>query len=193
MSGRRPDGDGAPGASTPGESTPGEPVPVRVYVGLGSNLGDRRRTIDAACAALRALASDERFERSALYESAPMGPADQPDYLNAVCTFSTALAPHALLAELQRVECAAGRVRPAPRWSARTLDLDLLLYGGRTVATADLVVPHPGIAERPFVLRPLIDLDPDLEVPGRGDVGTLLEASDPRWQSVRRLPDEGGP
>ena len=157
-------------------SAAGPSVPERVHVALGSNLGERRRTLESACESLRAFASDARVRCSPLYESAPMGPAEQPDYLNAVCTFETRLAPEALLAALQRVEASAGRVRPARRWSARTLDLDLLLYGTRRIDTPSLTVPHPGIAERAFVLLPLADLDAGLEIPGRGVVSDLLAA-----------------
>ena len=149
---------------------------MRVHVALGSNLGDRVARLRRACDALRALAVDGALERSPLYESDPMGPPDQPDYVNGVCAFETALEPHALLAELQRIEREEGRVRPAPRWRERTLDLDLLLCGERTVDSPDLVVPHPGIAERAFVLRPLADLDPTLVVPGLGPVAELLAA-----------------
>jgi len=124
---------------------------------------------------MRALSTDGELAMSPLYESEPMGPSDQPDYVNAVCAFDTDLEPEALLAALQRIEAANGRVRPAPRWSARTLDLDILLCEDRVVATADLVVPHPGIAERAFVLRPLVDLDPALAVPGLGPAIALLE------------------
>jgi len=149
---------------------------TRVHVGVGSNLGDRVAHVDAAWLAMAALSSDGVVGRSALYESEPMGPADQPDYVNAACRFSTTLSPHALLAALQAIERREGRVRPALRWTARTLDLDVLLYGDRVIETPDLVVPHPGIAERAFVLQPLVDLDPSLVVPGRGPVSELLDA-----------------
>lgn len=165
-------------------------APERVHVALGSNLGDRAAALGKACDALRALSSDGRLRCSPLYESAPMGPSDQPDYLNAVCAFTTSLAPQALLAALQRIENAAGRVRPAVRWSARTLDLDLLLYGARRIDTPDLTVPHPGIAERTFVLMPLHDLDASLDVPGQGAVSTLLAALD--TDGIRRLPESEG-
>ena len=148
---------------------------VRVHVGIGSNLGEREARVEAACRAMAPLAVDA-VRCSPLYESEPMGPSDQPDYVNAVCTFLSTHAPHELLAELQRIEREAGRVRPAARWSARTLDLDLLLYGERVLDTPDLVIPHPGIAERAFVLRPLADLEPALVVPGRGRVDELLAA-----------------
>ena len=149
---------------------------MRVHVALGSNLGDRVARLEAACAAMRELARDGELERSPLYESAPVGPSDQPDYVNGACTFVTALEPEPLLAELQRIEADGGRVRPAARWSARTLDLDLLLCGERIVQHARPDRADPAIAERAFVLRPLADLDPALEVPGLGTVSALLAA-----------------
>ena len=103
-----------------------------------------------------------------------MGPQDQPDYLNAVVALRTALPAHDLLIELQRIEHSHGRVRDGERWGPRTLDLDLLLYGQRIIESATLSVPHPGIAERSFVLWPLAELAPDLEVPGKGMISTLL-------------------
>ena len=151
-----------------------------MHVGIGSNLGDRVANVERALAALRELAVAGELARSPLYESAPMGPSDQPDYVNGVCAFETEHAPGELLVELQRIEREAGRVRPAPRWSARTLDLDLLLYGTRTLEEPGLTVPHPGIAERAFVLRPLADLDATLEIPELGTVGALLEALERR-------------
>ena len=148
-----------------------------VHVALGANLGDRARTLVSAVDALAALCAPGTSPAlSGLYETAPLGPADQPDYLNAVARLSTALGPEPLLDALQAVERRHGRAREgARRWGARTLDLDLLLHGDARLDTARLVLPHPGLAARAFVLAPLADLDPELVVPGEGrTVGELL-------------------
>jgi len=103
-----------------------------------------------------------------------MGPQDQPDYLNAVVGLQTTLAAFDLLSELQNIEHVHGRVRDGERWGPRTLDLDLLLYADEIISTPRLSVPHPGIAERSFVLLPLAELAPDLTVPNKGTVSKLL-------------------
>jgi len=155
--------------------------PVRAYVGLGSNLGDRHATLDAAVRALGELASpastlrcSRRYDSEAL--QVPERPDErQPDYLNAAVVLDTLLDPHALLDALQAIERAAGRTRiDERRWGARTLDLDLLLYGERCLDDARLRVPHPGIPRRAFVLQPLHDLDARLTVPGQGPIEELL-------------------
>lgn len=151
------------------------------WIGIGSNLDGPADHVRWAIDALADLPETERLAASPLYGSAPMGPADQPDYVNAVVRLRTTLAPHALLDELQRLETEAGRVRDGERWGPRVLDLDLLLFGERRIADERLRVPHPGVGERIFVLRPLADLAPALTVPGVGRVDTLLA----------RLPDGG--
>lgn len=142
------------------------------YVALGANLGDARGALDAAFVALAELPGTRLRAASSLYRSAPVDSAG-PDYLNAVVLIDTHLAPHALLRELQRIEQLHGRDRPY-RNAPRTLDLDLLLYGTRRIATQALTVPHPRLGERAFVLRPLGELAPHLAVPGLGPVGELL-------------------
>lgn len=135
--------------------------PVICYIGLGSNLGDPAANLHSAIAQLSATDGVELRGVSRFYTSKPMGPQDQPDYVNAVACIQTSLSAHALLQVLFAVERAHGRVRDASlRWGPRTLDLDLLLYGTETINTPDLHVPHPGIGERSFVLRPLADLAP---------------------------------
>jgi 2-amino-4-hydroxy-6-hydroxymethyldihydropteridine diphosphokinase len=109
---------------------------------------------------------------------------DQPDYVNAVARINTTLAPSELLAELQAIETAHGRVREE-RWGARTLDLDLLLYGSITIDRPDLTVPHPGISERAFVLFPLFEVVPDLEIPGLGAISDLV--SNCSAEKLRRI------
>jgi len=146
-------------------------MPV-AYIGLGANLGDAGATLRAALAALEALPSTSALQASPIYRSAPVD-AGGPDYLNAAARLQTSLDPHALLAQLQALELAHGRERPY-RNAPRTLDLDLLLYDAQMIATPTLVVPHPRLHERAFVLRPLADLAPGLDVPGRGPVQALL-------------------
>ena len=145
---------------------------VRAYVGLGANLGDARATLDAACAALAGLPLTTFAARSPLYRSAPVD-AVGPDYLNAVAALDTGLAPAALLHELQRIENEHGRERPH-RNAPRTLDLDLLLHGSACIDEPGLVVPHPRLHERAFVLRPLLDLDPDIVLPRQGAASACL-------------------
>ncbi|WP_028489428.1 2-amino-4-hydroxy-6-hydroxymethyldihydropteridine diphosphokinase [Thiothrix lacustris] len=134
---------------------------VICYIGLGSNLGDSVANLHSAIAQLATADGVELRGVSRFFTSKPMGPQDQPDYVNAVACVHTDLSAHALLETLFVVERAHGRVRDAGlRWGARTLDLDLLLYGDAVITTPALHVPHPGIAERSFVLLPLADLAP---------------------------------
>ena len=138
------------------------------YVGLGSNLGDREATILAAVAALPGVAAI-----SNLRETEPVGVTEQPAFLNGAARLETELSPRELLDALLAVERGLGRER-RERWGPRTIDLDLLLYGGETVAEPGLTVPHPRLHERRFVLEPLAELEPDLVIPGRGRVADLL-------------------
>jgi 2-amino-4-hydroxy-6-hydroxymethyldihydropteridine diphosphokinase len=152
--------------------------PRRAYVGLGSNLDDPAGQVRRALAALAELPDTRLAARSRLYRNPPMGPQDQPDYVNAVCALDTALAAATLLEALHGVERAHGRVRDGRRWGPRTLDLDLLVYDTAEIATPGLQVPHPDIAERAFVLVPLAEIAPALDVPGLGLVTALLEHVD---------------
>jgi 2-amino-4-hydroxy-6-hydroxymethyldihydropteridine pyrophosphokinase len=145
----------------------------RAWIGLGSNLDAPRRQIEGAFAELEALPGTRLEGRSFLYSSSPMGPADQPDYVNAVALLETDLAPLVLLDALQAIEARHGRVRER-RWGPRTLDLDLLLYDEKVMATPRLTLPHPGIGERDFVLLPLMEIAGDIEIPGRGRASRLL-------------------
>jgi 2-amino-4-hydroxy-6-hydroxymethyldihydropteridine diphosphokinase len=141
---------------------------TRAYVGLGANLGDREATIRAALDALPGLVAV-----SALRETDPVGVVDQPSFLNGAAALETELAPRALLETLLAVERGLGRER-GERWGPRTIDLDLLLYGDEAIDEPGLAVPHPRLHERRFALEPLLDLDPELEIPGRGRVADLL-------------------
>lgn len=133
---------------------------ITTYIGLGSNLGDSRQILSEAIAKLKTLGI---VKVSRLYQSPPMGPQDQPNYLNAVAKLNTDLAPLDLLDHLQRFEQEAGRVR-LRRWGERTLDLDLLIYGNEEIHNERLTVPHIGILQRDFVVIPLLDLDADLQI-----------------------------
>lgn len=146
------------------------------FVGLGSNLDDPVAQVERAIAQIAQIAQSTLVARSSLWRSAPLGYAAQPDFVNAVARIDTGLAPHALLAELQRIEQAHARARSFPN-APRTLDLDLLLYGGETVDTPDLVVPHPRMHERAFVLAPLLEIAPAAVIPGRASAAALLEAT----------------
>jgi 2-amino-4-hydroxy-6-hydroxymethyldihydropteridine diphosphokinase len=147
------------------------PGAAAAYVGLGSNLAHPRRQIAHAVRSLQRLPATRVAALSPSYRTAPLGaPGPQPDYVNAVARLCTRLAPRALLAQLQRIERRQGRERRAdtPRNAARTLDLDLLLYGGRRMRTRTLTLPHPRMHQRAFVLRPLLDIAPHARIPGRG-------------------------
>jgi 2-amino-4-hydroxy-6-hydroxymethyldihydropteridine diphosphokinase len=151
---------------------------VTSYIGLGSNLGDREETLRAAVGALAAVPGVVALRVSTFRETAPWGAAGggQPPYVNGVAEIRTSLPAEDLLGALRRIEARFGRVRPYPG-APRTLDLDLLLYGDRVIRTPDLVVPHPRLAERRFVLEPLAELAPDLPVPPSGTrVRSLLAA-----------------
>ncbi|MBT9457899.1 MAG: 2-amino-4-hydroxy-6-hydroxymethyldihydropteridine diphosphokinase [Burkholderiaceae bacterium] len=144
----------------------------KVFIGLGANLGDARITLDAALEALRNLPQSEWLGRSSIYRTAPVD-ASGPDYLNAVAALRTSLSPQDLLAALQAIEQAHGRERPY-RNAPRTLDLDLLLYGGQVLDTPALQLPHPRMHQRAFVLAPLIEVEPGVEIPGQGAAAPLL-------------------
>jgi 2-amino-4-hydroxy-6-hydroxymethyldihydropteridine diphosphokinase len=148
-------------------------VPL-VYVGLGSNLGDREVTIRRALELLAAEGDIQVAAVSSLRETDPVGYEDQPRFLNGAAALRTELDPLALLDRLHAVERHLGRERAGPRFGPRTIDLDLLLYGGEQVDEPGLEIPHPRLAERRFVLEPLAELDDSLEVPGRGRVRELL-------------------
>ncbi len=161
--------------------------PVRCYIGLGGNLGDPRARLEEALRQLAHLPLTRLEAVSPFYRNPPLGPADQPDYVNAVARLETRLSAVRLLRLLQAVEERAGRRRSGERWGPRTLDLDLLLYGDRVMRGELLTIPHPGVAVRAFVLRPLYDLDPALVLPdGRAVAALLGELGDGELVEVRR-------
>ena len=147
---------------------------ISAYIGLGSNLLNPARQLGTALAALEQLRRSRLMEVSRLYRSAAIGPGSQPDYLNAVARLDTDLAPPSLLAALQQIEQDQGRERRV-RWGARSLDLDILLYGNLRIDTPELTIPHPSMRLRNFVLYPLAQITgPELRLPDGTDLGTLI-------------------
>nr|WP_247664670.1 2-amino-4-hydroxy-6-hydroxymethyldihydropteridine diphosphokinase [Pseudoalteromonas sp. MMG010] len=136
-----------------------------VYLGLGANLNSPKLQLDNAIAALKQLPKCEFVKASHYYASKPMGPQDQPDYINAVAYIKTNLPPEQLLDLTQQIELQHGRVRKAERWGARTLDIDTLLFGDKIINTPRLTVPHYGLSEREFVIFPLLEIAPQLVLP----------------------------
>ena len=149
---------------------------VTAYIALGSNLADPERQVRDAVAELTALPGSSLAGCSALYQTAPVGPPGQPDYINAAVRLDTRLPPRALLDELQAIELRHGRQRDGTRWGPRTLDLDILIYGDEQVDEPGLTIPHPELPRRAFVLAPLADVaSRDMLVPGMGNLAALLE------------------
>ncbi|MFZ1342492.1 2-amino-4-hydroxy-6-hydroxymethyldihydropteridine diphosphokinase [Thiothrix eikelboomii] len=141
------------------------------YIGLGSNQGDSLTILKAALKQLAEHSAIELQAVSSFYQTKPVGPQDQPDYVNAVACFSTRLSAQALLAMLLEIERLHGRVRdPHLRWGPRTLDLDLLLYGNEVIQDSNLIVPHPELCKRAFVVYPLLEIAPDLILPKQGNL-----------------------
>ncbi len=160
-----------------------QPVPVAVFLGLGSNLGDRDAHLRAA---LRALGEHIQItDVSSVYDSAPMLVEDQPRFHNAVCAGTTLSSPEDTLAFIKSVEVALGRVR-GPRYGPRVIDIDLLLYDELVLETSSLAIPHPRLRERAFVLVPLAEIAPDLRIPpGEETVAHLAESLPPT--DIRRI------
>jgi 2-amino-4-hydroxy-6-hydroxymethyldihydropteridine diphosphokinase len=151
---------------------------TRAYVGLGANLGDREPTLRAAVEALAAEEGIEVVAISTLRETEPVGVGEQPQFLNGAAALKTTLSARELLDRLLEIEQRFGRVRISGEHGPRTLDLDLLLYGGEVIDEPGLALPHPRLHERRFVLEPLAELVPGLVVPGRGTVESLLAGVD---------------
>ena len=161
-------------------------APVAAFIGLGSNLDRPEQQIRQALFELDGIEHSHLAGQSPLYGSSPVGPPGQPDYVNAVARLDTSLDAHALLDALHAIEHSHGRVR-GEYWGARTLDLDLLLYGDRQIHSATLNVPHPQLHLRAFVLVPLHDLAADLVLPGLGPLKDYLPQSP--GQDLWRLPE----
>ena len=156
---------------------------TRVYIGIGSNLGNRARHLEFAFRSLKALRETSLLRHSRIYESEPVGPGLQGPYLNAVAELETSLGPRALLDELLEIETRAGRVR-REHWGPRTLDLDLLLYGEERIDEPGLEVPHPRLFERNFVLEPLAEVAGARQVCGFGVADRARQLRDPKtlWE-----------
>jgi 2-amino-4-hydroxy-6-hydroxymethyldihydropteridine diphosphokinase len=148
------------------------------YIGVGSNLANPQAQVARGIDALAELPSVQVIARSKFYRSAPLGPQDQPHYVNATVGLITQLDAQSLLTQLKQLEKKMGREQPAVRWGPRVIDFDLLVFGNLRIATDDLTVPHPGIAERAFVVVPLRDIAPDLDIPGIGNVSALARRID---------------
>lgn len=153
------------------------PAPRTACIALGANIGEPVRQVEAGFAALAALPGTRLIARSSLYRSAPVGYADQPDFINAVALIETVLEPHALLDALLAIERAHGRVREFAN-APRTLDLDIVLYGDTVMHDAGLTIPHARMLERAFVMVPLAEVAPDVQVPGQGRVRDLAARVD---------------
>lgn len=159
------------------------------YVALGSNLSDPERQVEAAFTALATLQATRLVARSGLWRSRPMGPQDQPPFVNAAAGLLTTVGPHELLASLQALERRLGKTPPAVRWGPRVIDLDLLAFGDLEVAEPGLVLPHPGLHQRNFVLYPLCEIAAELRVPGLARVRRLRERVSPA--GIERLAPRG--
>jgi len=158
---------------------------VTSYIGLGSNLSNPIKQVQQAILVLNTLPQSEVVNTSSLYVSRPMGPQDQPDYINAVIALKTQLSPLALLDALQTIEKKAGRIRKANRWGARILDLDILLYGNKIMNNERLTIPHYGLKLREFVLLPLAEIAPNVQLP-EGDIIQTL-ANNIEKNNLRKL------
>ena len=164
---------------------------ARCFIGMGSNLADPENQLADAVTALGRLPATQLRAVSGLYRSAPLGPPDQPDYLNAVAALDTQLQAETLLDHLQEIERAQGRVREGERWGARPLDLDILLFGNQIINTGRLTVPHYDMHRRAFVLYPLAEIAPELLMPDGTPLDALLQQC-PRdgLQPLQRAGDE---
>ncbi len=147
----------------------------QVYLGLGANLNQPIEQLNQALVALENLAGCTLVKSSGFYSSKPMGPQDQPDYVNAVVAINTSLSPLCLLAQTQKIELALGRVRKKARWGPRTLDIDILLFADNIIDNEQLTVPHYGMKLREFVLYPLFEIAPDLSLPDGTHITDLLK------------------
>ena len=145
------------------------------YIGLGANLAEPMLQLQRAVLALQNIDATQLLAVSSFYGSKPMGPQDQPDYVNAVAAVKTGLTAEQLLDALQKIELEQGRQRKDERWGARTLDLDILLFGDLELCTERLTLPHYGMKTREFVLYPLFEITPDLQLPDGSCLSDLLQ------------------
>jgi len=159
---------------------------VKVYIGIGSNLNDPKRQVEAAIASLSKIPNSDMGCISSLYHTTPLGVKDQPGFINAVAQMDTILEPHLLLSHLQKIEREQGRMRDGTHWGPRIIDLDILLYGNECVSTDDLKIPHPELTNREFVLYPLAEIAPDLALPDGIEIAALRASCPPR--GIERIP-----
>lgn len=145
------------------------------YVAIGSNLDDPQAQVQRTFDALSKVTGSRLIARSRLFRTRPLGPQDQPDFVNAAAGMLTTLSAHAFLLELQQIERLMGKQAPTQRWGARRIDLDLIVFGDQSHDEPDLQVPHPGVSSRNFVLYPLLDIAPALSIPGQGRVHELAQ------------------
>ncbi|EOX8574121.1 2-amino-4-hydroxy-6-hydroxymethyldihydropteridinepyrophosphokinase [Salmonella enterica subsp. indica] len=159
------------------------------YIALGSNLASPLEQVNAALKAIADIPDSRVVTVSSFYRTPPLGPQDQPDYLNAAVALETTLAPEELLNHTQRIELQQGRVRKAERWGPRTLDLDIMLFGDEVINTERLTVPHYDMKNRGFMLWPLFEIAPELRFPGITPLGDYLAAHYPEspalWHTSR--------
>jgi len=155
-----------------------------VFIAIGSNLNEPITQTKDAIEALKNLPETNFSQASSLYRSTPMGPKEQPDYVNAVVSIRTNLSPLALLNATQAIELEHGRIRKKERWGPRTLDLDILLYGNEIIHNERLIVPHYGMREREFVLYPLSEIAPNLKLPDGTELSSLLRHVDKNSLSI---------
>ena len=158
-----------------GKPTQMQPERRRVYIAIGSNLASPLEQVNAAIQAIGEIPDSRIMAVSSFYRTPPLGPQDQPDYLNAAVALDTALAPEELLNHTQRIELQQGRVRKAERWGPRTLDLDIMLFGHETINTERLTVPHYDMKNRGFMLWPLFEVAPDLTFPDGASLQAVLQ------------------
>ena len=151
-----------------------------VYIAIGSNLASPLEQVNAAIQAIGEIPDSRIMAVSSFYRTPPLGPQDQPDYLNAAVALETTLAPEALLDHTQRIELQQGRVRKAERWGPRTLDLDIMLFGDEVINTERLTVPHYDMKNRGFMLWPLVEIAPELLFPGNTPLRTYLAQNYPQ-------------
>jgi len=159
-------------------------VSTIVYIGLGSNLSEPIEQVKKAIKAIEKIVQSEVISVSSLYLSKPMGPQDQENYINGVLALKTSLSAIELLDALQAIENEAGRVRKENRWGARILDLDIILFGNEIINTERLTIPHYGMSEREFVLIPLAEIAPQLQLPN-GQKIALLSNSIPNNEMIK--------
>lgn len=163
-----------------GKPTQMQPERRRVYIAIGSNLASPLEQVNAAIQAIGEIPDSRIMAVSSFYRTPPLGPQDQPDYLNAAVALETTLAPEALLDHTQCIELQQGRVRKAERWGPRTLDLDIMLFGDEVINTERLTVPHYDMKNRGFMLWPLVEIAPELLFPGNTPLRTYLAQNYPQ-------------